>query len=408
MDAKPAGALKGLRVLDLTQIIGGPYATMMMGDMGADVIKIEEPMSAEARRTSIGPTVTVNGKPVAFNAYWMFLNRNKRAITLNLQHPRGRELLLKLVSNADIIVENMRGGVPEKLRLTYDDFAAAKPDIIHASISAFGRTGPDKDLPGYDLLAQARSGFMSLTGPRDGPPMKGGSSLADYLAGLHTTVAVLAALRHRDATGEGQFIDIALLDCMFSALDGFPEWKMMADITVRRNGTQHATNLPAYQTFETRDGGWVAIGAPPGPPWERLAVVIGRPDLIETDEQRTTAWQRSHHEIVRGAVSDWMLSHTRADILETLTQANVASAPVQGIDEAVADPQLAAREMIIDSEYPTLGKIRTVGSAIKMSRTPTKMFRRPPLVGEHNFEVLQSLADMSDDDMVELLNDGVI
>lgn len=403
-----ASALAGIRILDMTQIIGGPYATMLLADMGADVIKIEDPFSAAARRTTTGPTVMRDGEPVAFNAFWVFLNRNKRAITLNLRDSRGMDLFHRLISSADILVENLRGGVPERLGLTYDKLSRVKPDLIHASISAYGRTGPDRDLPGYDLLAQARSGFMSLTGPSDGPPMKGGSSLADYLAGLHTAVGILAALRHRDATGEGQFIDIGLLDCMFSALDGFPEWKMIADITVRRNGTRHATNLPAYQTFECKDGDWVAIGAPPGRVWERLAVAIGHPELIANDEQRTTAWQREHHELIRGCVSEWVGARSRSEVLAHLAKANVAAAPVQSIDEAVNDPQLRARNMVIDSEYPPLGKINTVGSALKLSKTPTKYRSRPPQVGEHNFEVYPEVLGLSDEEMAQLVNDGVI
>ncbi len=396
-------ALADVNVLDLTQIIAGPYATMLLADLGASVIKVEDPTTAESRRQ---PAILSDGAPVPFNAWWLYLNRNKRSITLNLRQPRGVELFHQLVRETDVVVEGFRAGVAEALGIGYERLKSTKADLVYASVSAYGRTGPDGDLPGYDLVAQARSGFMSVTGEADGPALRAGISVSDYLAGLHVAVGVIAALRHRDRTGVGQAVDISLLDCLFGALDGYPELLMNTGVAVKRSGVQHPAGLPAYQTFQAVDGP-IVVAAPPGPNWVKLANAIGHPELVATAEQLTAEWQLANRDRIRAAVASWVADRTRQAAVTQLRSAGVAVDYVQEVAEAVEDPQLKARDMIVETEFPPIGKVKTVGSALKLSRTPTGVRAGPPSAGEHNFEVFSGLG-LRDEEIVELMNDGVI
>jgi glutaryl-CoA transferase len=243
-----AGALDGLRVIDLSQMIAGPYCTQLLADLGADVIKVEDPATAPSRRKGRSPPVkAVDGSITTFAAYWLSANRNKRAASLDLKLKEGREALRELVAASDIVVENLSSRAQASLGLKYSWATQARPDVIWASLTGVGRTGPDADRGGWDLLAQPRSGLMSLAGPRDGPPMKSGTSLIDYIGGLHLAVAVLAAVRHRERTGEGQFIDVALLDCAVACLDGFPLWPTIAGVVPERNGNHNPMKFAAMR-----------------------------------------------------------------------------------------------------------------------------------------------------------------
>lgn len=402
------GALDGIRIIDLSQMIAGPYCTQLLGDLGADVIKVEEPATAPSRRVGRSPRVTgADGQPTTFSSWWLGTNRNKRAVSLDLRTEAGRAVFADLVKTSDVVVENLGADARERLQLDEHWAWAINPGLVWASLTGFGRTGPDRNREGWDILAQARGGLMSLTGYADGPPMKTGVSVVDYLSGLHMATAILAALRHRDRTGEGQLIDIALLDCLVPCLDGFPMWHSIAGVTPLRSGNHHPMKFPGYTLYEAKDG-ILAIGAPPGPIWTRVAAVIGRPDLSEVPDPVNKARWDAFYDVALPAVTAWVAERTLEAAGAALDAGGVPNEPVHDVGEIWNDRQLQARGMFYEGEFAPLGRVRMVGSPLKLSRTPVEYRRPPTIASEHTIEILTDVLGYDDGQIAALVRDGAL
>jgi formyl-CoA transferase len=383
-------ALDGIRVVDLSQMIGAPYCSQLLADMGADVIKVESPVAAPGARTGLGPTVTaVDGSPFAPSAFWFACNRNKRSVLLDLKRPEAMEVLAGLVARADVVLENYSETTRHALGLDEAWGHAIRPDLIWASLTGLGRDGPDRARDGWDFLAQARGGFLSITGDPQGPPMKSGNSLADYLAGLHLAVGILGALRHRERTGEGQRVDLALLDSIVACTDGFPLWSSIAGQVPQRSGNFHPMRLPGYSLYECKDG-FIALGAV-GPSMTRLLERMGRSDLDLDPAESDVALRRERGDATVAAISVWLCERTRDEAREELDASRVPNEPVRDNAEIWDDPQLRARGMFVDYDYEPLGRFAAIGSPIHLSSTPVAYRRSPPLPGEHTREVLTEL-----------------
>lgn len=378
------GPLKGLRVIDLTHVMAGPVCTLMLADMGADVIKIERPPGGDDSRHMAPPTIGDT------SAAFLMMNRNKRSVALNLKTPGGRKALRDLVAGADILVENFRPGALEKLGLGYNDFKVEKPDLIWAAISGYGRTGPYSDRPGFDLMAQAMSGIMSFTGEGPGrPPIKVGAPIADITAGVLAATAILGALHHRAATGQGQMVESSL----FEAAIMHTFWQSAMTFATGKApepmGSAHPLDGP-YQAFATADG-WVAIGAANQNTWERFARAIDAPHMIEDARFLTNPDRMTHLADLIALLDPILAARTTDDWLETLGAAGVPVAPVLDVAQMHKDPQAIARGMIATVQHSTLGQLQTLGSPLKFGATPVNLGAGAPRLGEHSRSVLAEI-----------------
>jgi formyl-CoA transferase len=399
-----AGALDGVRVIDLSQMIAAPYCTQMLADLGADVIKVERP---GVPRDGYSPAFERDGKRVSISGFFLANNRNKRALSLDLAKPGAKDVLADLLRVSDVVVENYSLHTRTLLGLTEEWGWSVRPDLVWASLTGLGRTGPEAHRNGYDYLAQARGGWMSITGDPDGPPMKSGSSMADYSAGLHLGMGILAALRHRDRTGEGQLVDVSLLDSVPPVLDGFPLWYSIGGIVTRRNGHFHPIKHPGYSMYACSDG-YVVLGAV-GPSWLRLLRdVMARPDLLEMPDVTNPDEYNAHASRMVEEVAAWMGPRGRDDVAALLDEHRVPNEPVRDLAEIWDDPQLEARDMFWEYEYAPLGQIKTIGSPIHMSRTPPGFRMPPPQCGEHNSEILAEVLHYEEERIAELAVSGVL
>jgi crotonobetainyl-CoA:carnitine CoA-transferase CaiB-like acyl-CoA transferase len=388
MTSLPAGALHGLRVIDLTQMLAGPFCTMLLADLGADVIKVEPPEGEFMRRQ--GPFPITDGPP-AYGGFFQSINRNKRGIVLDLTQEADRATLLKLVSTADVVIENYRLGVMERFGLGYEEMREVNPRIVYACIRGFGdpRTGesPYADWPAFDIVAQAVSGLMSTTGPGPGHPMKVGPGVGDIVPGMLCAVGVLAAVRHADRTGEGQFVDVAMSDGLLAMCERLIYRYSYAGDVSEPEGNNHPTLCP-FDMFPAKDGA-VTIAAPVDNLWRALCEIMGRPDL-GSDERLAVVQGRSQHAAeVRAAISEWTSARTIAE-LATLLGGKVPFGPVNSVADIMDDPHVAARGMVQYLEHPGTGRSFAVaGSPIKLTVTPSTVRHRAPLLGEHTAEVLR-------------------
>lgn len=374
------GALEGVKVIDLTRVLAGPFCTMILGDLGADVIKVEGPGGDETREW---------GPPFAGgqSAYYLTANRNKRAMTLNLKEPEGRDILRTMIRTADVVIQNFKTGTMEKWGLGYDSLRHLNPRLVYCSISGFGQYGPYKDLPGYDYIVQAMGGMMSITGSEETGPMKVGVPIADLATGLYSTIGILAALQERERSGEGQAIDISLLDSQISLLANVASNYLMSGQIPGRYGNQHPNIVP-YQTFRTRDGEMVvAVGN--DRQFQKLCQVLGKPELAEDLRFLTNSARLANRERLIGILQPEFVRHTGKEWQERLNAAGIPNGPINDMQQLFADPHVEEREMKLEMAHPTAGKIRLVGSPLKLSRSKVKMRRHPPLVGEHTKEILQ-------------------
>jgi crotonobetainyl-CoA:carnitine CoA-transferase CaiB-like acyl-CoA transferase len=396
-------ALDGVRVVDLSQMIGAPYCTQLLADLGGDVVKVEEPTTALFTRVALSPPGA--DERHRFSAYWVATNRNKRSLTLDLRHPDATAVLADLVATADVVVENFGTRARRSLGIDEHWGRSVRPDLIWASLTGYGRTGPEAQRDGWDLVAQARGGLLDMTGAPDGPPTKSGNSSSDYLGGLHLAVAILAALHQRTATGEGQVIDISLLEPIVACFDGFPLWHSIAGVTPKRTGNFHPAGLPGYSVFPARDGHLV-IGAV-GASFTRLLVFLGREDLSgglpPAGEHERRAW---FDEIV-AIITDWTSTRSRDEVAAELDALDVPNEPVRTLAEVWDDPQLEARGTFLEHEESWLGPIRTVGSPLHLSASPVEVRHAPPAAGEHNEEILRDLG-YDDERITALIVDGVL
>ncbi|HWQ79011.1 MAG TPA: CoA transferase [Anaerovoracaceae bacterium] len=396
MDNK--GALSGIRVLDLSRVLAGPYCTMMLADMGAEVIKIEMPDIGDDSR-AFGPFL--NGE----SGYYMNMNRNKKGVTLNLKG-KGRELFLKMVEKADVVIENYRPDVMEKLGLGYEDLKKVNPRIIYGTVSGFGHTGPYSLLPGYDVIGQAMSGLMSTTGWPDGEPTRIGTAMADSLAGLTLTVGVLAALQYRHAAGIGQNVDIGLMDSGIANMQILHPIYLIDKRIPPRIGNRYESNYPT-DSFRAKDGSFV-IGAANDKLWQALCKVIGQPEIAFDERFLNNKKRVENHELIKPLIEAWTMTRTVAEAVGELSRVGVPAAPIYDIAQVVADPHVAAREMFVEVEHPKAGKTTLTGSPIKLSETKPAVRTPAPLLGQHNAEVYEELLGLTEAELKQLKEEKVI
>ncbi len=393
------GALDGVRVLDLTRVLAGPFCTMMLADMGAEVIKIEVPKTGDDSR-AFGPFV--NGE----SSYYMNLNRNKKGITLNLKG-RGKAIFLEMIKKADLVVENYRPGTMEKLGLGYEDLKKVNPRIVYAAVSGFGHYGPYKDRAGYDIIGQAMSGLMSTTGWPGGEPTRTGTAMADVLAGLSVTIGILAALRYRDAHGAGQKVDISLVDSAVASMEIINQIYLVEKRLPQRIGNRYESVYP-YDSFKASDGSLV-IGAGNDKLWQKLCEVMGKPE-IAFDPEIDTNWKRvQKHDKVKPIVEAWTVTKKAGEIVDLLLAAGVPAAPINNIEQVVSDPHIAgAREMFVEVEHPKAGRTKIAGTHLKLSETKPCVRTPAPLLGQHNNEVYKNLLGLTDEEIAALQQEGLI
>jgi crotonobetainyl-CoA:carnitine CoA-transferase CaiB-like acyl-CoA transferase len=354
--------LAGLRVLDLATLFAGPLAATMLGDFGAEVIKIEHPTKPDPSRGH-GPAKDGVG------LWWKVLGRNKRTVTLDLSKPGGRSTLLRLAATADVVIENFRPGTLEKWDLGWEEMSAVNPRLILTRVTAFGQFGPSSRRPGFGTLAEAMSGFAAVTGEPDAPPTLPPFGLADSIAGLTTAYAVMTALAARDRTGEGQVVDMALIEPILAALGPQPTWYDQLGYVQQRTGNRSANNAPR-NTYRTADGTWVAVSTSAQSIAERVMHLVGRPDLIDEPWFTTGADRARHADVLDEAVGTWIAARTRTEVLQAFEKAEAAIAPVQDVRDVMTDPQYAALDTITTVDDPELGPLRMQNVLFRLSATP--------------------------------------
>src|SRR5689334_15921938 len=392
-----ARALDGIRVLDVTQVMAGPFCAMLLADLGADVIKIEPPSGDSTRQM---PGAAGRDSP-SFNA----VNRGKRGIVLNLKTAEGRAVFRRLARATDIVLENYRPGVMASLGLDYAELAAANPRLIYAAISGYGQTGPARAKGGFDLVAQGVSGIMSVTGEPGGPPAKAGVPLTDLGAGLFALIGILAALEHRRRTGMGQHVDTALVDAGV-ALSVWEATEYFSGAGVPQAlGSAHRMNAP-YQAIRCADG-YVTLGAANDRIFARLCDLLGHPEWLQRGEFATNAARVANRGLLADAIEAITRQQPRAHWLAVFEANDIPCGPINDYAQVFADPQVQAREMMVETDHPTLGRTRTLGSPIKMSSTPPDVTRRAPLLGEHTDEILGA-AGYSDVEIAALRAAGAV
>lgn len=378
-----ADALAGVRVLDLSRVLAGPYCTMMLADYGAEVIKVEAPGQGDDTR-QWGPPYA-GGE----SAYYLSVNRNKRSLTVNLKHPEGIAIIHRLAARSDVVVENFQTGQAGQMGIGYEALRQINPGLVYCALTGYGQTGPLAGRPGYDFAIQAQSGLMSITGPVQGPPSKVGVALADVMTGMQAAVAILAALHHRQATGQGQYIDIALFDSQLAALVNVAQSYLVTGRPPQRYGNGHPTIVP-YQSFDTADG-TIAVGVGNDGQWQRFCAVLERPDLAADARFATNPQRVEHRESLIPLLAAVLSQHTSGALLATLAEADIPAAPVNDLPQALGDPQVQARGLIHHVTHPTIGDLPLIGPPARLSETPATVRTAPPLLGQHTDEVLTEL-----------------
>ncbi len=394
-----AGPLKGIRVLDLTRILAGPYATMILRDLGAEVIKIEQPEVGDEAR-DFGPFKN------DFSLYFMSVNRGKKSVTLNLKTPRGKELFLELVKGSDILVENFRPGTMEKLGLDYESLKEHHPSLLYAACSGFGQTGPYAMRGAYDMIIQGMGGIISITGEPDRPPVRVGTSIGDITSALFTAIGILSALRHRDQTGEGQLIDVGMLDCQVAILENAMVRYFSTGDIPRPLGRRHPAITP-FEVFESADG-YVVIAIGNNELWRKFCEHVGHPELIDDDRFNTNALRTENHESLFPILAEIMCRRTTDAWVEALEAIGVPCGPVNTVDKVANDPQVLARDMIAEIEHNTTGTVQIPGIPIKLSETPGQIDAPAPNLGEHTSEVLTDLLGLEAEEVNQLKQDGIV
>ena len=397
------GALSNIRVLDLTRVLAGPYCTMMLADMGAEVIKIEIPGKGDDTR-NFGPYKNKS------SMYYANVNRNKKGVSLNMKAPEGKQLFLEMVKTADMVVENYRPGVMDKLGLGYDVLKEVNPRIIYGAVSGFGCYGPYSERPGYDIIAQAMGGLMSITGPRGGKPCRSGSAMGDVLGGMNLTIGLLAALNARSITGKGQRVDVALVDSVVSSLEtGIQRYLVNHEIP-ERIGNEYAATYP-YDSFKAKDKEFI-IGCGNQGLFEKLLDLMGRKDLLE-DSRFATLLERNKPEnrIALGEIiNDWTKNYNADELVDKILGVGVPAAPIFDLHDVTTDEHLVkAREMLVDLPHPVIGPMQVNGNPVKLMGTPVEITRHAPVVpGADNAEVYGGIFGLSGERLRELSEKGVI
>ena len=377
------GALEGIKVVELAQIMAGPTCGMLLADMGADVIKVEKLPGGDDTRSYTEPSIA--GESAAF----MMLNRNKRGIAVNLKTPGGLEVVKRLLADADVVTENYRKGTLEKLGLGYDVLKALNPRLIYCAISGYGRTGPYADKGGFDLIAQGFAGIMSITGEPGGPPAKSGTSIADINAGILAALGILAAVIARSRTGRGQVVETSLMEAAVQQTFWQAASYFATGVNPGPTGSAHILTAP-YQAFPTKDG-WINIGGANQSNWERIVKAIGRPELNDDARFRTNGDRMRNLAALTPLIAERLRQRPSADWIREFEAAGIPVGPVNRIGDMLADEQVAAREMVVEVDHPRAGRTKTLGTPVKFSDTPGSVRRPAPLLGEHTREVLAQL-----------------
>ncbi|HET89314.1 MAG TPA: CoA transferase [Chloroflexi bacterium] len=399
--------LNGIRVLDMTRALAGPYCGMMLGDLGADVIKVERPGRGDDSRGWGPPFV---GQPYGpypgESAYFLAANRNKRSVTVNLKNSAGQEIVRRLACASDVLLENFVTGTLDGLGLGYSDLHALHPGLIYCSISGYGRTGPYANRPGYDFVIQAEGGLMGLIGPQDGAPYRIGIPIVDINAGMFAATAVLAALRGRDQTGQGQRVDVSLMDTSVALLTNVASNYLVGGVEPRRMGNAHP-NITPYEAFRARDR-WFAMAAANENQWAKLCTAIGRPDLAQDPRFVTNVERVAHRAALREILDQVFATRPAAEWLALLHEAGLPCGPINTIPDVFAHPQAEARGLALETDHPTAGTVRVTGFPYKLSGTPAEIRLPPPLLGQHTAEVLTDLLGCSAEEVEDLREQGAI
>jgi CoA:oxalate CoA-transferase len=395
------GPLEDIRVLDLTWVLAGPFASMVLCDLGADVIKVERPGIGDVARST---APIVNGE----SCYFFSINRGKRSVTLDLKSAPGRDLFLRLVEKADVVMENFTPGTMERLGLGYPALQERNPRVIYAATSGFGQTGPDRFRPALDVVVQGMGGIMSITGEPGGPPVRPGASLGDITGGLFTAIGVLAALQERERSGRGQMIDVSMLDCQISILENaFVRYFATGEVP-KPLGTRHPVATP-FQAFPTKDGYIVlALGWGVENQWELYCATIGRHDLIDDPRFDTPALRTEHHDELEPLLIEAMRQKTTAEWLHEFDAIGLPCGPLNDIPQAAGQPQVRARQMLVEVDHPVIGRLPLPDTPVKLSRTAGGIRGASPALGEHTDEVLRELLGMGDAEIAELRRSGII
>jgi crotonobetainyl-CoA:carnitine CoA-transferase CaiB-like acyl-CoA transferase len=401
-----SAALDGVTVLDFTRILAGPYCTMILADLGAEVVKVERPGSGDDTRRFAPPYFAdQDGNETSEAAYFHAANRGKKSLTLDLGQPRGQEIARTLAGRADVIVENFKTGDIDKFGLGYDAVRASNPSVVYCSITGFGQTGPYRARAGYDAMIQAMGGIMSVTGQTEGEPLRVGIAISDLLSGLYATIAILAALGHRQRTGEGQSIDIALLDSTIATLSYQATNFLATGENPPRHGNAHPNIVP-YQAFPTADGSLVlAVGN--DTQFARFCDIAGRPDLAEDPLYASIDGRVRNRAALVPVIAEIMKTRTSAAWSEALESAGIPSGPINTLADVFSDPQVIDRELRIALDHPTLGRAPSVASPLRLSQTPVAYRHAPPVLGQHTDEILGALG-LAAGEIAELREAGVI
>jgi CoA:oxalate CoA-transferase len=398
------GALEGIRVIDLSHVLAGPTTTMILGDLGAEVIHIEPPQGDDARE--YGPYVGEIDKD--HSAYFVSLNRNKKSMVLNLKKPRGQEILRELIEVGDVLVENYRPGTLKALGFGWDEIQKINPRLIYASISGFGHdTLPEfADIPAYDVVVQAYSGLMSITGPEGGPPCRVGTSMGDIISGYQAAMAILAALFHRNVTGKGQRYDGSMVDGLFFVLENAVVRYTTEGKIAHALGTAHPAITP-FQAFRASDN-WIVIGIGNDKLWSIFCTALSRKDLIEDARFRTNPQRTANREVLAVILTEELMKKTAGEWCDLFDKEGIPHSLVNDMQQICEDPHIKYRNMLTEIEQPEMGRLKIANSPLRLSETPGRVYSPAPLLGQHTSEILSSLLHKSDAEIKRLRGESVI
>ncbi len=401
-------ALQNIRIVDLSRVLAGPSCTQILGDLGAEIIKIEKPGEGDDTR-GWGPPYLKdkNGNDTTESAYYLSCNRNKKSLSIDIKKQEGQEIIHKLLEKSDILIENFKTGGLSKYGLDFESIHKRHPHIIYASITGFGQNGPLASEPGYDYLAQAMSGLMAVTGEPEGQPMKVGVALSDIMTGLNAAIGILAALNHRHKSGKGQHIDVSLLDCTLAAMTNIAQYYLTSGEIAPRLGNAHSTIVP-YQAFEALDG-YIILAIGNNGQFERFCTYIGKPEWSKDVKYATNSARVKHRAELVPQIAEIIAARKVGDWVSGLIEADVPCGPVNAMDQTFSMQQIKERGMKIEMNHPlSVTPINLVGSPIKMSETPPSYDLPPPVCGAHNDEVLKNILKLGDEDIKELRSKNII
>lgn len=394
------GPLAGIRVLDLSRVLAGPYCTMVLGDLGAEVIKVERPGTGDDTRAWGPPWAGTE------SAYYLSTNRNKKSITLNLKEPRAQEIIRDLARKSDVVVENFRPGSLERMGIGYEQLVEVNPALVWATVSGYGRRGPDATKPGYDFVVQGESGIMAITGEVDGEPMKVGVAIVDVTTGLFAAVGITAALREREISGKGQRVDANLYASAIAWLVNVASNTLVSGEDAKRYGNAHANIVP-YQAFEARDG-YMSIAVGTDRQFRDLCKIIGDESLADDERFATNAQRVAHREELIEILQRAFKTRDADDWLRECREAIIPSGAIRSVAEVMEHSQTLALDMVLEMAHPTAGMVKLTGVPFELSRTPAKVRTPPPTLGQHTDEILTSLLEMTPEEVANLRDDGVI